>query len=73
MAGKRARIKDHIARGDMTEEEAQIWAKKGFKDRNMYFTIPEKKSTFSQESMLPSVAPGLTDNENEINPSRKKR
>ena len=52
MAGKRARIKDHITRGDMTEEEAQEWGKKGFKDRNMYVTIPEKPT-------LPLVAPEL--------------
>jgi len=44
MAGKRARIKDHIARGDMTEEEAQIWERKGF-NRNMYVTIPEKPTS----------------------------
>ncbi len=42
MTGERARIKDHIARGNMTEIEAQEWAKKGFKDRNMYITIPKK-------------------------------
>ncbi len=42
MAVKRARIKDHIARGDMTEGEALELAKKGFKDRNMYVTIPVK-------------------------------
>lgn len=72
MAGKRARIKDHIIRGDMTEEEAKALEKKGFKDRNMYFTIPEKKSTFSQEPMLPSVAPGLTDGGNEIKLSKKR-
>lgn len=56
MAGMRARIKDHIARGNMTEEEAQEWEKKGFKNRNMYVTIPEKPT-------LPSVAPELTDDE----------
>lgn len=72
MAGKRARIKDHIIRGDMTEEEAKALEKKGFKDRNMYFTISEKQPTFSQEPMLPSVAPGLTETENEIKPSRKR-
>jgi len=63
MAGKRARIKDHIARGDMTEEEAQIWAKKGFKDRNMYVTIPEKPT-------LPLVALELADDEKKTGKKR---
>lgn len=42
MAMMRARIKDHIIRGNMTEEEALKLEKKGFKDRNMYITLPEK-------------------------------
>jgi len=62
MAGKRARIKDHIARGDMTEEEAQIWGKKGF-NRNMYVTIPEKPT-------LPLVALELADDEKKTGKKR---
>ena len=62
MAGNRARIKDHIARGDMTEEEAQIWEKKGF-NRNMYVTIPEKPT-------LPQVAPELIDDEKKTGKKR---
>lgn len=59
MAGIRARIKDHIARGNLTEEEAKEWAKKGFKDRNMYITLSEKPT-------LPAVSPKLIDDEKEI-------
>jgi len=62
MAGIRARIKDHIARGNMTEEEAQKWEKKGF-NRDMYVTLPEKPS-------LPMVAPELIDDEMGIEKKR---
>jgi hypothetical protein len=58
MAGKRARIKDHIARGDMTEEEAQEWSKNGFKDRNMYLTIPEKPTAVLPSSDTPAESKG---------------
>lgn len=58
MAGKRARIKDHILRGDMTEEEAKDLASKGFKNRNQYYTLPEK-------SILPLIPSALPEDEKE--------